>query len=191
MRAVNMMSTVRTADKNVIATRKEKRGGMWSLIPIEKPLLIDDYNYGMQGVDKSDQLIASYNVLMKCVRWWKTLFFHCIDIAVVNSFIIFQEHRQQHPTKPELHRNANFDQLSFRLELTQQLLEIDPEDVPRAEPVPKDVQHHPQKMPKRRNCKMCYDQRKVEQKTNVSCEKGGVRLCLTKSRNCFTAWHER
>lgn len=50
----------------------------------------------MLGVDKLDQLIAAYNVLMKCVRWWKTLFFHCIDIAVVNSLIIFQEHRQQH-----------------------------------------------------------------------------------------------
>ena len=32
-------------------------------------------------------------MLRKCLRWWKTLFFHLIDIAVVNSFILFREHQ--------------------------------------------------------------------------------------------------
>ncbi|XP_049517028.1 piggyBac transposable element-derived protein 4-like [Dermacentor silvarum] len=188
-KVVHMMSTAHTANKHVSATRKERRGGVWSMTQIEKPLLIDEYNSGMLGVDKSDQLIASYNVLMKCVRWWKTLFFHCIDIAVVNSFILFQEHRQQHLSTPEFQRGANFDQLSFRMELTQQLLGLDDEDVPREDPVPK--LHLPQKMPQRRNCRMCYEERKVEPKTNVLCEECGVHLCITKTRNCFTAWHER
>lgn len=57
-----MMFTVPTANKNVIATRTEKRAGVWSLIPVKKLMLIDDYNYGMQGVDRSDQLISSNNV---------------------------------------------------------------------------------------------------------------------------------
>ncbi|KAL1473211.1 hypothetical protein MTO96_038839 [Rhipicephalus appendiculatus] len=83
-----MTSTAHTANKSVTATRKERRGGVWNVFPIEKPLLIDGHNSGMQGVDRSDQLIASYNVLMKCVRWWKTLFLHRIDIAVVDSLII-------------------------------------------------------------------------------------------------------
>lgn len=83
------------------------------------------YNAGMLGVDKSDQLIGSYNVLMKSLRWWKTLFFHCIDIAVVNSFIMFSEHRRQHPEVPELSRSLHFDQLAFRLELIDQLLGYD------------------------------------------------------------------
>ncbi|XP_072140441.1 piggyBac transposable element-derived protein 4-like [Dermacentor andersoni] len=190
-KVVHMMSTAHTANRHVTATRKERRGGVWTIIPIEKPVLIEDYNSGMLGVDKSDQLIASFNVLMKCVRWWKTLFFHCIDIAVVNSFILFQEHRQQHLSTPELQRSAHFDQLSFRLELTQQLLELDDEEVARVYPVPKEVPHHPQKMRKRRNCRMCYQERKIEQKTNVFCENCEVHLCLTKTRNCFTAWHER
>lgn len=48
-------------------------------IPITKLLLIHEYDDGMLGVDKSDQLIASNNVLMKCARWWKNLpqYWHC------------------------------------------------------------------------------------------------------------------
>lgn len=35
-------------------------------------------------------LRGSYDVLQKCVRWLKTLFFHCIDIACINTYVLFQ-----------------------------------------------------------------------------------------------------
>ena len=41
----------------------------------------------------SDQILATNNVLRKCMRWWKNLFFHLSDIAVVNRFILFKEHQ--------------------------------------------------------------------------------------------------
>ena len=70
---------------------------------------VDDYNKYMIGVDKSDQQIATYNVLIKSIRWWKCLFFHAIDVSVVNSFILFQQLRNQHPDAPEFQRpNGNF-----------------------------------------------------------------------------------
>ncbi|KAG0421654.1 hypothetical protein HPB47_002482, partial [Ixodes persulcatus] len=46
------------------------------------------------------------------------------------------------------------------LELFQQLLGLDNEDVLPVDPVPKQLQHHSHKMPKKRNCKMCNDDRK-------------------------------
>ncbi|KAL1484872.1 hypothetical protein MTO96_049932 [Rhipicephalus appendiculatus] len=124
-RAVNMMSTIHTANNHVLAKQSEKKNGKWQEISVRKPKLVDDYNSGMLGVDKSDQMIASYNVLIKCVRWWKTLFFHSLDIACVNSFIIFQAHRRRHAEAPELIRPSNYDQLSFRMELAQQLLDLE------------------------------------------------------------------
>ena len=45
------------------------------------------YNHHMNGVDLSNQML-SHHVLMRCMRWWKTLFFYVIDSAVVNSYFI-------------------------------------------------------------------------------------------------------
>lgn len=71
-RAVHMMSTAHTANSHVTATQKLKVAGQWKKIPIRKPRLLEEYYAGMLAVDRSHQLIALYNVLMKCVRWWKT-----------------------------------------------------------------------------------------------------------------------
>ena len=44
------------------------------------------------------------------MRWWKTLFFRLIDIAVVNSFILFQAHGAEHT---EIERPAGYSQCDF------------------------------------------------------------------------------
>ncbi|XP_070395202.1 piggyBac transposable element-derived protein 4-like [Dermacentor albipictus] len=149
-RVVNMMSTVHTANDTVTAKRRERRQNSWTQISITKPLLIHDYNAGMLGVDKSDQMIGYYNVLMRSVRWWKTLFFHCIDIACVNSFVLFQAHRTLHPEIPELARTAGFDHLAFREELIRQLLNLDGAKQAHTPPPPvaKHALHKPEKVAK-------------------------------------------
>ena len=40
-----------------------------------------------KGSSSSNQFLAYHNVLRKTVRYWKTLFYHMIDIAAVNAFI--------------------------------------------------------------------------------------------------------
>lgn len=70
-------------------------------------------NYGMLGVEKSSQLIVSYSVLMKRVRWRKTPFFHCIDITSFNTYILLQARCEAHPESPQLTGGGRFDQLSF------------------------------------------------------------------------------
>ncbi|KAH8038475.1 hypothetical protein HPB51_001648 [Rhipicephalus microplus] len=149
-RVVNMISTIHTANKKVVAKRRVQSGNTWTEVSVPKPLLIDEYNTGMLGVDKSDQMIGYYNVLMRSVRWWKTLFFHCIDIACVNSFVLFQAHRASHPEIPELSRKAGYDHLAFREELLEQIFGFDGKQARSPPPpTPKHADHKPQKVQKR------------------------------------------
>jgi hypothetical protein len=48
--------------------------------------------------------VSKNKSLRKCTRWWKTLFFHMVDIAIVNYFILFQLHRVNNPDIPDLKR---------------------------------------------------------------------------------------
>ena len=65
--------------KNVLRAGKEK------LVP----LVIDDYNQNMGGVDRSDQMMTSYEVERKRVKkWYKKVFTHLINLAAFNAQII-------------------------------------------------------------------------------------------------------
>ena len=68
----------------------------------------------MKGVDQSDQLIGSYSVLRKVKKYWKVLFFHLIDVSIVNAFVLWKEYQSQHPERADLQRLKGYDQLAFR-----------------------------------------------------------------------------
>ncbi|KAG5844065.1 hypothetical protein ANANG_G00157480 [Anguilla anguilla] len=50
---------------------------------------VNDYNKFLDGVELSDQWIQSYSARTKTYKWYKT-FFHFLDIAVVNSSLLFR-----------------------------------------------------------------------------------------------------
>ena len=61
-----------------------------------KPKVVEDYNQHMLGVDKLDQL-ATYLLQLpaqKCEVVAKTVSFWCLEVAVINSFIISQIEKQ-------------------------------------------------------------------------------------------------
>ena len=92
---------------------------------MKQPKVIQTYNAYMNGVDKSDQILSTQNLLRNCVQWWKTLFFHLIEIATGNSFIIFQECQKAEPNIKGLQRPANYSLLSFREQLVRNVLELE------------------------------------------------------------------
>ncbi|KAJ8338790.1 hypothetical protein SKAU_G00355760 [Synaphobranchus kaupii] len=88
--------------------RLVKRDAAWEKQVFHQPKVIRDYNKHMGGVDRSDQMIKMYEVLHKTQKWWKTLFFHFIDFAAVNSVLLFQQWQQCHATPGYESRFANY-----------------------------------------------------------------------------------
>ena len=56
-----------------------------------KPAVVLDYNKNKTGVDRSDQMLSYYTFSRKTVKWWKKLFFHLLDLAVVNAHILYKK----------------------------------------------------------------------------------------------------
>lgn len=108
----------------------------------------------------SDALIGYYTVLRKTRKWYRSLFYHFVDIAVVNAFIIQQQLAKMKQKKAKSQRE-------FREALVSQLADWMPPPAPPASsatPAPPDSQHACHK-PKhisnskrafRRKCRMCH-----------------------------------
>ena len=81
-KVVAMISTTVNANDSVQVKRRVKNDdGVWNSVNVRQPQVFAIYNQYMNAVDRSDQILASHNVQRKCTRWWKTLFYHLIDIS--------------------------------------------------------------------------------------------------------------
>ena len=129
-KVVSLLTTIDNANDKGQVNRKSKTAGVWSTKVVYQPKTVSNYNKYMNAVDRSDQILATNNVLRKCMRWWKTLFFHLIDIAVVNSFILFKEHQAKNPDNEALHRTRDYALSSFRKEIVCQLCNLPDYDEP-------------------------------------------------------------
>ena len=67
-----------------------------------KPVVVDYYNQSMNGVDLADQYTVYYSFIRKSKKWWKKVCFWLLEVAVVNSYILY------HTT------NSTYTHLQFR-----------------------------------------------------------------------------
>ena len=157
------------------------------------------YNMKMNAVDRSDQILSAFSTQPKCARWLKTLFFHLIDIAVVNSFILFQAQRADNT---EIERLAGYSQSDFRDEIVREIcgfeeygdtLTYNPARK-RAQPSELETVHVLCFSEQKKNCVVCYTQEKAETKvyshgTAPQCQ--GKHMHVTEEQNCFDIFHSR
>ncbi|XP_026741886.1 piggyBac transposable element-derived protein 2-like [Trichoplusia ni] len=86
---VNLLSTYVGAEPATTVTRFDKSKKERVAIPC--PKVIKEYNAHMGGVDLLDSFIGRYHITMKSRKWTMRLFYHFLDLAVINSWVMFKK----------------------------------------------------------------------------------------------------
>lgn len=105
---ITMLSTMHSPQM-IPTSKTDRRSGEI----ISKPNIVISYNNNMGGVDLLDQSICPYKSSRKSVKWYIKLYFHLIDIAVFNSFVVYNA----------LHPNNKKKLLEYRLEIVRKIIE--------------------------------------------------------------------
>lgn len=126
-KAVNFLATGCAMSKSHVMRRN---GGPLEETPC--PSAVRDYHKWMGGVDIHNQLrLQRYSIQMsvKFLKYYKTVFFGLVDLAVTNAYITFKWHAKKQG-KPAMVR------ADFMTVLHKQLLQMKAEDFADAQPSP-------------------------------------------------------
>ena len=197
-RQVSMLSSVHNDDMMMKVRRTRRVEG--GLEEVRKPVMVEQYNQYMGGVDKSDQLLSYYGFCHRTVKWWRRGFFHLLDMAVVNAYVLY--------TLSE-HTGRKLTHEQFRIELAKGLLmevAINPsEDMlttpgPQPRPLPPPARlterHFPARLPDipsgkkgQSNCTVCSGKRGRGRKTTTfMCGQCLLPMCVVP---CFELYHTK
>lgn len=167
---------------------------------IPRPLIVREYNTYMGGIDLNDFLVALYRTQPGTKKYYVRIFYHLLDVAVVNAWLLYRRHMRQR-------EEANMTLLNFRIEVANSLIQYGKKIVKRrGRPTNKKtqvrqrvvtssgpplevrydgVEHWPVE-DRRERCVQCKNRGKF---SSFKCTKCAVCLCIKKNRNCFTAFH--
>ena len=170
------------------------------------PQIVKAYNKSMGGVDLADMLIALYRVEVKTKRWYVKVFWHLVDIAKVNAWILYRRHYQQYglPQKKQksllifsqevaeslIHANKVAVRTSRGRPSKRKSVEIRPGGKKPAIPLPCNgvrydgLGHWPMPTSDKKRCRLC------QQYCRMTCGKCHVYLCLLQDRNCYKDFHQ-
>ena len=174
-------------------------------IQIPRPAIVEEYNKSMGGVDLSDMLVALYRTSIGVKRYYFKIFFHLMDVAVVNSWLLYRRHCLQR-------KETKYIKLvDFRASIGQALTLAKKETKKRGRPsldstpvcnnkkkefapvVPVDdvrydgLNHWPTHQVNKERCK--YANCRINAYSRTICSKCKIALCLNKDRNCFMDYH--
>lgn len=103
----NFLSTKTQSDKHVNRWDKITKTN----VSIPCPNIILEYNKHMGGVDLMDGLIGRYHIRVKTGKWTMRIFYHLLDVAIVNAYVLY--HR--------VHRNDKVELPTFRSMIAESL----------------------------------------------------------------------
>jgi len=140
-----------------------------------------------------DMLVELNRLPTKSKRWYMGLIGYMIDLALVNSWLLYRHHAKS------LGEESSYSSKGFRLSVSRSLrgapshkcaavknLIVAPRGYRPEETLKHEGQHSPVYDKTQNRCKYC-----TAGKTKVRCPKCLVFLCFTPSRNCFHLFHEK
>uniref|UniRef100_A0A8C1Q7F3 PiggyBac transposable element-derived protein domain-containing protein n=1 Tax=Cyprinus carpio TaxID=7962 RepID=A0A8C1Q7F3_CYPCA len=181
-RDVHMLTTVNSAEMS-------PSGKIYHTTGNEKikPQCVLDYIKKMGGVDKVDMMDSFVGCTRKTLKWYKKLFFHFVDLAVHNAFIVYK-----------VKNDSSLTYQKFCKNLVRQLVEehhtpqkpSSGDRPPAYNPLHLTARHFPSEIPvtvqqgknTRRYCKVCLTTKKCpqkRQKTRFMCKPCNTALCPT------------
>lgn len=166
-------------------------------IEITRPYVISEYNRFMGGVDIMDRMIAHYPHGFKNRKWYLRIFFHFLNISIINSWILFKKSI-----------DPNLPLVQFKASLVWTLLQLGKETPRRGRKSDSLTQQPPKKKPTRvmstpaeirydnnnhyplktyaKNANRCHEER-CHSKTRYICQKCEVPLCP----ECMCNYHTK
>ena len=75
--------------KSELITREKWRNEVKKSLEI--PLMLNEYNQYMKGVDLFDQRITYFSYLHNFQKWWKYIFIYLLEMAIFNSYVVYKE----------------------------------------------------------------------------------------------------
>lgn len=65
-------------------------------IDINCPQSVEVYNQYMGGVDLLDSMLGYYRIHLRSRKWYKRIFFHMIDLCIVNAWLLWRRKSQDY-----------------------------------------------------------------------------------------------
>ena len=187
-RDVSLLSTFH--DDTFIEKRRRTRQAADGTEVVKKPNVVEAYNQSMGGVDKADQLVLYYRYAHRSTKWWKRVFFHMLDLTLVNAHILYNT---TNSTKQS--------QLDFRIAVAEGLLQGHTRPTPTHYTAPQvtlplrlSERAFPEPIPKetpcggRPQCEVCRARKKKRSQTQFRCKLCHVPLHL---HPCFEIYHTK
>ncbi|CAK1591763.1 unnamed protein product [Parnassius mnemosyne] len=190
------VETIERYDKN----QKKK-------VPIPCPKIIKEYNAHMGGVDLMDSFLGRYHIKVKSRKWYMRIFYHLLDLSVINSWILYKKVSAKKNLNPKQVLNL----AEFRAELADALCKYGEHVVPSRGRPSRNFSEEP--APKRKNIQQVMPSRDVRydgvdhiqsrQQNRMRCMNPGCKLlssimCLKckvylcsnkKTTDCFNDFH--
>ena len=175
-----------------------------STIDVPCPPLLPNYQQYMRGVDRGDQLIGCYNIGRRSKKWWKRVFAHLIECALLNAYIL---ERYANPSLYNGSSRAKRDFLSFRIDVANQLIGSfhyrhragrPPSGEHRTlQRLDLQLNHWPVQETTKKECVVCSMKRTKQQlirsqlrhESRFKCCCCNVHLCISTDRDCFKSYH--